>query len=690
MDNETARPYSLRWSGTVSLVIWLTWLAVSIGLCIPLLLWHFRWAGKDFPNLYWLFVAGLVAAAFVLPPFYHRLRRAGMARYELPIVAGGLVVIFLIYEPLATVVTALLFTSAYGVGDRLAGRAGFETVSPVGRFVIASGVGLGLWICTLIVLGFGGGYRTWIFATLLVAGNAVSLKKILDLGPILRSIHFRWREQAERASSLESLAFVFAVIFLLCSAVIILTPCITYDALRFHLPLAEHYAANSGLVPLLSDTYGYNPQGFEILMTLGYSLAGQAAARMMQPPFFLLMLLSLYLVGRECGISRAASVFGCVLAASVPFIQVTAAMVKNDLPVAFFQLAGLLVFLYWLRTRRFRWILLGVFFAGVSALIKYTAIFGIFALGVLYLYAALRQTHRLRAIVACAVLFLPLGSVWMVRSWIEKGDPFFPHDLSQPIPYEKNAPEDRLTVAWKTPWTAHFHPENHYQAKTRNPMGFLLILSLPLWLLLRRRDRSTPARTCFLWALLFLVPWSYEAPVIRFAVAPIALLMFFAAARLEVWHRSANPAGRASLQAAAAFSLLFALCVVVLLEMNVHQFRYLAGKVSRTEYLREAFAPYPVLEALNSLARPGERTFSVRNCARAYVWNRNEFYCTNLERWESDGDIARSVRKTNSRFLILPNGARYNKILHLVTDSRKIRRVYRDGTYSLYRLTTHD
>src|SRR5262249_51793863 len=135
--------------------------------------------------------------------------------------------------------------------------------------------------------------------------------------------------------------------FAMCSLLVILAPSLAYDVLRIHLPLAHSYAALHALRVLPNLSYGYFPQGVETLMTLGYALAGDPAAQMLPPVYFLLTLVAAFRVGRLCELSRAGVLAGVLFIAATPVIHWTGSVPKNDLALAFFTLSAILAYLLW-------------------------------------------------------------------------------------------------------------------------------------------------------------------------------------------------------------------------------------------------------------------------------------------------------------------------------------------------------
>ncbi len=679
-----------RFSSRTCLTLWLGWLAVAAALCVPPLLWHFDYANAGHPRLYWLFVGALLAAALIVPPLYQSLRRKRLWRYEPLLLSAFAVAALLFYEPRATLVTAWIFLAAYGTGRFLRERLRAEVDSAAAEIAISAGAGFGLLILVFTAAGVAHGYRAWVVLLMLAAPTVAFHRQIARLPAELGALRRSWAGDRELAQPLLSLAVVFSAALLLAGLMVILAPSITFDALKFHLPLAEYYARTGALAPMPSETYSYNPQGFESLLTMAFLLGGQPAAQMVHPLFFVLMLLALYAVGRECGLGRAAAITGCVFTAALPFLHCTGVTVKNDLAVAFYHLAGLLAFLRWRRNRNFRWIQLGTFFAAISANFKYPAAFGILALAVLYAWAAWRTPGRVRAFVSCAVLFAALSLFWPVRTALLTGDPFFPNNIKNPIPSKHHKTGAELlwkraqsVVLW--PLEAHFGGRKVFQSVTKNPMGVALVVGLPLWLLLRRRERSAAARWCGGFAAVYLLPWSFQLPVLRFAIAPLALVMVFTLARWVSWHRLSGGVGRASLHLAAALSLMFSACVILILEVNAPQFRLFAGQTGRAGYLREALLTYRSLEALRAVAHRQDDVYSIRNCSRAYAPFPERFVCRywDPEEWGLAG-ARRNISEKQYRYLILPRETGYDQFLPIVAHGRQARRLWTGPHFTIY------
>lgn len=677
--------YKLRLPERRALVIWLVWLAVAVALAAGPLARHFTYARQGHPNLFWVFVAALIGAAFLLPPAYQLLRRRGWWRREPLLLAGFPLAACLAMEPRATLVILWFAFSANGVGKLVNTKLGCVPASRPAALVLDFATGFGILFWPLVLLGHFQLLRPWPLLGLLALATVVWVGRIPCPFRNLAALYRRWGETPALARLGGATFVVMAGVLIAAGLAVALAPSIAFDPLRFHLPLAKYYAATGAIHPMPSDGYGYNPQNFEMLLGAGWVLAGQAAAQLVTPLFFVLFLAALFAVGRAAGLSRANAVIASGFAAAVPYIHWTGVNVKHDVPVALFQLAGLLAYLTWRRTGEFRWIYLGVFFAATSFGFKHPAAFGILGLAALYIPAAWRQPRRWRAFFWCGLIFLTLGAFWQVRSWVLTGDPFFYYNLSQPLPAEHAAQVGSLTQRLLTgltwPWRVHFDGGLFFRSATVNPMGILLVVFAPLWLLLRRRWASPEARACLVFAAVSLVPWSLYVPLLRFVIAPISLLVLFTVDRALGWQR-------ASVRLAAAFTLLFSFCVILILEVNAPQFRYFTRQLDRRGYLSEALLTYRSLDALSRYAGPHDRVLSIWNCSMAYAPYPDQFYCTYFDPENPThlATIRRDVRDPSFRFVILPTERRWLAILDRAAGGRPRTPLYTGEHYSLYRL----
>jgi len=356
--------------------------------------------------------------------------------------------------------------------------------------------------------------------------------------------------------------------------------------------------------------------------------------------------------------------------------------------VSFFQLAGLLAFLRWLRDRNFRWIYLGTFLAATAFDIKIPATFGILGLVALYAYAAWRQPRRVLAAASCLGVFLAFGSFWMARALVERGDPFYPNNAVQPLhlvdPKIHYSLERRLQRALEMPWDFHFGDDRIFLEQMDAAPGVFLIVTAPLWLLWRRRKRSAAAIAGAVFVGVTLTGWSLHLWVPRFAIAPIALLTLLAAARMEAFRGAFGRLAKVSVYLAAALSLVIATCFILRSEINIGQLQFLAGKLDRSGYLRRTLPTDMVLEALARHVQPGDKVVAVDNSSRAYSPAPDSFYYLPGKSAKEMERPAEVLRAAGYRFLIFPTTPEFEFLA--AAAGGRVNLLYRDRFFRLYRL----
>jgi hypothetical protein len=552
--------------------------------------------------------------------------------------------------------------------------------------------GLSILVWPLAALGLTGRLRPWTILALLAVGAWIARRQALEAVRALIQADREWAAAAEFRRRWPGLLLPLAGILLAFGLVVALTPTIAFDPLKFHLPLARHYAETGRVTPLASDGYGFNPQNFEILLAAAYSLAGQGGARLVAPAFFVALLGALFAVVRRTGAGRDAALAGCIFAAAIPFVHWTGVNMKHDVIVAFLHLAALLAWCEWRSGGRYGWIGLGVVFGAVSLGFKHPAAFGLLGLAPLYAYALWRHPRRGRALVACAALGLSLGSFWLARSWVLTGDAFFYYDVGQPLPPEHagqvGTAARRLVNALVWPYRIHFDGALFFRSFTPNPMGVALPALLPAWLLWKRRASGSLTRAAWIFAGASLLPWGFYVPLLRFVIAPLSLLLALTVARCAEASEGSPPVWRRAALAAGGAAWLASLPVLLILEVNVPQVRYLARQIDGREYLRQALRTYPSLEALGAVAGPGDTVFGVQNCSRAYAPYPGRFLCDyyHPENPADRAQLRQVLQAVGCRYLILPAPNSTPEILEELTGRTRRVPVYLGEHYSVFRL----
>ena len=667
----------------VPIVGGLLWVAAVVATTAMPFWWHVEFFKQAGPQFYQLILL-LLPVLFVAPLIYQQLRLRGLWRYELKVYLALGVLPCLLYEMRGTLGILLLVTSAFSIGYWLQRVAGIESDNPIEEIALSCSLGLGLLTTVLFGLGMANLFHTWILALLLVPAILAWRQFLEDILEVLDDA----ASATEMQSPLAAIAAFFGAGLVLLASLSALTPPTNGDAIRFHLALAKSYLQSGGLnVPQFIE-YGYYPQAYEMLTTMVWSISGLAAAQMLPGFIFLLCLMLLFRIGRQCGYGPAHCFLGTVVAASTPFLHWTGTVVKNDMHLVLYLLAALCCLLRWSLTKNFRWVQLAVLFTGFGFGVKHTAIFGAVALAPICFVAAWRQSQRLKAFAGLAALIVLVGGMWAARTYLLKGDPTYPEAVTRAVGHGGQAGAVSRFIRYPAIlYQTHFMSRVHFESPSNNAMGVCLLLFLPVWFLVKRVSGNEQVRYVWWFAGCYLLYWSTILSTLRYAAVPILLVFLLLSVRLETIGRKAGHGASLVMSCALIYGFVFALLVNVIQELAPPLPAVLTGKITQSDLLRQFLPPFAAMEQLHKSARPEDLVFSAGNWAVAYAPYPaavNHIYRT--DRAYSGNEITNELSKQPYRFLLLPHSPNRLELEAAARRVRALSELYSDKNFHLYLL----
>ncbi len=564
-----------------------------------------------------------------------------------------------------------MLAAAFAVGKFATERFGIHA-----DFALSALAGFGIFSLLLFALGISHAFYPWVFVLLFTAPLALFWKSFRDLVEELRTMRSAWLQDQEMTAPHVSIAVFASIIFALITAATLLTPAWNGDTVQFHLPLMRVFLSTHALTVPAAIPYGFFPQGFEVLGMTAYALAGQIAAQFVNPAIFCLALLVLYRIARSCGISRSWAVTGVVLGVSIPFVHWTGSVTKNDLPLAAYELAALLCYFRWRETQLFRWMLVGAFFIAMSFDIKHVAIFGAVPWSLACAYALWRQPKTFSRVAAMAAIVIVFGLLWQARAYLATGNPFSPANPREEVRGRPNRLRRRpLFRLMDTPYDVHFRGKASFQSPTQNPMGIVLLLLAPLWLI-PRAGSSTWRTEAVLWlfVILYYPFWTFEAAILRYAVAPVLLLAVLGAARLALFPRQL-------VATALGVALVASLPIIILIEMAPAQIPLFLKQIDRATFLRRTLPPYGALEFLSQHATASDSIASVGDWASAYAPNPANFHLFYRTGRQYDPSSVFRVLLPEDRYIILPARPNVAELESAARQDHRLTRLYRDHDF---------
>ncbi len=676
-----------RISSRVKTSAWLAWLALAVWLTAGIVRWHVEYFRSPGPQFYRAALAALpLLAAGALAWAWLRKRR--LWRYELTAIAAIPAIAAALREPRATLAVIALFAACYCAGRALCERWGCTAEGPAADLVFSTAAGFAVLNGALFVSGLARLWYPWFFALLLAAPLVVFRRKLPALIGDIRKIFRGWGKLKDLQRPLAGIFVPFAAILAACTTGMMLAPTLSWDAMKLHLPLAQYYLQAHALAPKPELDYSFFPQATESLFALAWSLGGQTAAQFVSPLFFALSLVAISIVARECGAAPDEAFAGAVLAASLPVLHWGASVPKNDAQLTFYLLASLAALLRWQSGAGFRWIHAATLFLACGFATKDPVVFGAVPLGGMFLYAASMQPRRFRAFASLLAIFAAAALVWNLRRWILAGNPLYPLTPGQStVPGWPPDPSLRGTILrmLRLPLDLHFHGSGFSDSVLIAPLGIAFVIFWPVWLFTGRLRRQEVFCLAFAIPAFFL--WGWLSPVARYAIGPLSVLALLTGIRLARFWRTSTRLTRAGLAGAALWVLIPAVCAIMIVEINVPQLRYLAGRASRDEYLRTANIAFPPLLWLRDHTAPPERILGLENCADVYApeYPRYQSYCA-FRPWTA-AEVEVQLRGRSYDWLVAPVGDREADLAAARAAERPASEEYRDANFVIYRLS---
>jgi hypothetical protein len=679
--------------GLFKVVVWWAWLAAILAISAEPFGWEIEYFRVHGNLLYFRTIIVLLLLLIPASILYVRWRRRGWFRYELPVIAGAALCLAAMEQPLGFGVSVLFFFACVAAGRSLGRLLGIPLESAAETVGLGFSVGSAALIPVLFILGLLHAYYWPVFLLLLLAPLAFAgrdaLAGVRAIGRLVRAAG----NIPGLAHPLCGVGVIFLGAGILCGTMAALAPTIIMDAVRMHLPDVQSYLAMHALAPVEASSYSYYPQGFEVLTAAAYSLGAQPAAQMITPMFMAALLLVIFEIARLCGFDAAGIFAGLAVIVITPFIIWDGSQVKNDAQLALFQLAALYCCLRWRATERRGWLMLGAFLLASSFGIKHIAAFGAVPLTLLFLAPLY---HKPRGVRMAALFFLCVavfGFYWHVRTYLLTGDPLYPRRVEEVVTprvrsLRKGVPwyRRRVTALWRE----QFHDIRvGLESPLRSPMGVALLVLGPLALLVsRRRDKVRWA--CWFYIAVYLLLWGSRMSTLRYALAPIALLLVIVAAKAkEAYDQNwaiTPQLVRFSVAAAFGGALAYGLLGAILVEIVPGQLPLLAHRISRASYLKLNLPGYAPLPTLRRLDRHGA-VLLVNDNARAYAPNPGASACVYTTPTDDGAEHAQRILSAHDfQYAVLP--AYWDQTLRdTLFRGWKTEEVYTDGSWRGFKIT---
>ncbi len=513
----------------------------------------------------------------------------------------------------------LIWVSGWTLGGQLLRIMRLPGLSVADRFVLGTGLGLGLLGLLTFGLGLLGLLSRWLFWGMMLAVAVFLLMRdeIADSWQALRRTH-----RPRRGTAL----YIGATLLL--SLLTALTPPTDWDGLFYHLtgPAWTLMSGRISPLPVRLPHLSF-PGLMESLFLLAMVVQSDVTAKLIHWGFALLLGgLTYQLTERYVGVKWGWQ--SVVVLYAIPMVAVLAGWAYNDLALAFFQIAALYAVLNGRAQPggSLRWFGLAGAFAGLAMGVKYTSFVCPLALMALALWDAVRKEAPWAAVLRRVAVFGCMAGVvaspWYVRNLAFTGNPVYPfayrlfdgHGWSAWLADWYAQSGTGLGTDWGAilalPVTATLglRDMNYYDGRT----GPLFLIALPalLWTGVGER-RKPPAVTALLWfALAHFVVWTvgviesrslFQSRLLLTGLVALCPVLVYIAHRLHCLDRPGFSLHR-FIRLVLVIVLAFNLVVQGLEVISLHPLAYLVGEESRDDFLvRRLGGYYLAMQAVATL-----------------------------------------------------------------------------------------
>jgi hypothetical protein len=232
------------------------------------------------------------------------------------------------------------------------------------------------------------------------------------------------------------------------------TPVTFIDTVTFHLPGVARWIQSNGIWQidqfLPGQAQGYYPNNGNVVdLAVILPWHSDSLIRFVNLPFLALAWLGLYAAGRELGAAAASSAIAAAAALSYP--AVTSYVVDSPTPDAVMYAtfsAGLLFLLRHVGGRNRSDLLLAGLGFGIAFGTRWYGVAAVAVVLGVWLLGRLAFERRPRvALTDLAWIAVPIvlaGGIWLLRNWVESGNPFFPVRVDPFGITIFDAPDDRV------------------------------------------------------------------------------------------------------------------------------------------------------------------------------------------------------------------------------------------------------
>ena len=318
----------------------------------------------------------------------------------------------------------LIVLAAGGLGHFFLRKLHFDSV--LERLVFTAAFGLGVWALVFFALGLVGVLYREVILALTAIGAFASLFYITGSYRSPRLSDFsRWK----RCLRLRRLITVGVIIVALGYWALLLQlpeyPPIAWDSTAYHLVLAREYVTQHRVVPHEGITLPVVPALNHMLFAWALSVQDDILAQFIEHTLMMLTALALYAWGKRRN-NRALGLAAAAFWLGQPLVLWLGESAYVDVGNACYAFLGVYALRVFWEGRDSRWWYLAVMLLGMAAGIKMSGLFVLAVATAFGLWALVRSTLTLKALLRGCAIAIAIASPWYAFIAHHTGNPFWP------------------------------------------------------------------------------------------------------------------------------------------------------------------------------------------------------------------------------------------------------------------------
>lgn len=390
---------------------------------------------------------------------------------------------------------------------------------------------------------------------------------------ILQTV-FKGTHSLYHASNQEKIILLLIAAWWFLHSLQVFVPETGFDALWYHLPVAQGVVTNNGFY-IDRDMYqSFNPLFSDGIFYLGFMAGGEVGAKLVAYMLALSLLLVSYQLARKM-LNREMSLIAVLLISGFQVISWQSASFYVDITKAFWEVSALW---FLLKNHRHAGIKSGLAFGASLA----TKVFSIMLLPLVFCLTLINKSKREAVLILAVSLLIALP--YYLFSYSASGNPIYSAFHHVDKLNEIGGTSQPINYLIQRTVSLPFLPVE--MLVTREYLSPLLILIFPLSIMYRKKianDKTLLSLTVF--TLFQLLIWWYLPPLsVRYALSGFITATILSVYLLQVWWREMKYSEKKLFLVLVILGVLF---MPVRLLVAKRSINYLVGNQTKEQYLQQ-------------------------------------------------------------------------------------------------------